>query len=138
MKKLLFLLPFIFISGIVFSQTNTKTTYQQAYIKPSTGTYVQGHYKTVSNNTNRDNFSSTGNTNIYTGTAGTKAKDYSTQATNYCSEKTIYTGSKGGQYYINSNGNKTYVPKQKWMTSYFVDGILTKSWTETPKASLIL
>lgn len=113
MKRLLFLVPFMFISGIVFSQTNTKTTYQQGYIKPSTGTYVQGHYKTVPNNTNRDNFSTTGNTNIYTGTSGTKAKDYYIQATNYSNEKIIYTGSKGGQYYINSNGNKTYVPKQR-------------------------
>jgi hypothetical protein len=103
----------MFISSIVFSQSNMKTTYQQGYIKPNTGTYVQGHYKTFSNNTIRDNFSSTGNTNIYTETAGTKAKDYSTQATNYSNEKTIYKGSKGGQCYVNSNGNKTYMPKQK-------------------------
>lgn len=27
--------------------------------------------------------------------------------------KTIYTGPKGGQYYINKNGNKTYVRKKK-------------------------
>lgn len=26
---------------------------------------------------------------------------------------TIQTGSRGGQYYINSNGNKTYVKKRK-------------------------
>lgn len=26
--------------------------------------------------------------------------------------ETIHTGSRGGQYYINSNGNKTYVPKR--------------------------
>lgn len=112
MKKSLFLVSFMFISGFVFSQTNTKTTYQQGYIKPSTGTYVQGHYKTVSNKTNIDNYSSTGNTNTYTGTSGTRAKDYSTQATKYGSEKIIYTGTKGGQYFINSSGNKSYVPKR--------------------------
>lgn len=28
-------------------------------------------------------------------------------------DKTIYTGSKGGQYYINSNGNKTYINSDK-------------------------
>lgn len=127
----------MFISGIVFSQINTKSAYQQGYIKPSTGTYVQGHYKTVSNNTNRDNFSAKGNTNIYTGTSGAKAKDHSTQAINYGSEETIYTVSKGGQYYINSNGNKTYMPK-RWKVLYFFDGMLTNSWTETPNASLIL
>lgn len=32
---------------------------------------------------------------------------YSTPS--YSSTQTIYTGSRGGQYYINSNGNKTYV-----------------------------
>jgi hypothetical protein len=30
---------------------------------------------------------------------------------NYGQRQTIQTGSKGGQYCINSNGNKTYVPK---------------------------
>ena len=113
MKRLLFLVSFMFISGIVSSQTNTKTTYQKDYLKQSRGPSIKGHYKTVSNNTNTDNFSTVGNTNIYTGTSGTKAKDYSIQATNYSNEKIIYTGSKGGQYYINSNGNKTYVPKQR-------------------------
>ena len=33
-------------------------------------------------------------------------------AYNYGSGRTIHTGSRGGQYYINSNGNKTYVPKR--------------------------
>lgn len=111
MKKSLFLASFMFISGIVFSQTNSRSIYQQGYSKPSTGNYVQGYNKTVSNNTNRDNYSTSGNTNVYTGTSGTKPKDYSPEASNYSSGKTINTGSRGGQYYINSNGNKTYVPK---------------------------
>jgi hypothetical protein len=33
----------------------------------------------------------------------------STSSYNYNSTKTIYTGSRGGQYYYNSNGNKTYI-----------------------------
>jgi hypothetical protein len=34
--------------------------------------------------------------------------------TNYNSSgKTIYTGPRGGQYYINKNGNKTYIKKKK-------------------------
>lgn len=37
---------------------------------------------------------------------------YSTPSYNYNSGKTIYTGSRGGQYYINSNGNKTYIKKK--------------------------
>jgi len=40
------------------------------------------------------------------------AKDYSSGSYNYGSGKTIQTGPKGGQYYYNSNGNKTYVPKR--------------------------
>ena len=37
-------------------------------------------------------------------------KSTSTNSTN--SSRTVYTGSKGGQYYYNSNGNKTYIKKR--------------------------
>lgn len=40
-----------------------------------TGTYVQGHYSTNPNGTRNDNFSTRGNTNPYTGEAGTKPRD---------------------------------------------------------------
>lgn len=112
MKKLLItvLLGFLFICG--YAQSNPNTRYQQGYIKKSTGTYVQPHQKTQKNSTNHDNFSTKGNTNIYTGTKGSKAKDYSSGAKKYGSGKVIQTGPKGGQYYINSKGNKTYVPKR--------------------------
>ena len=98
------------ISGI-YSTTNPDTRYQQSYTR-NDGTYVNGHYKTESNNTNWDNYSTQGNTNVYTGTTGSRARDYSSNANNYGSGHTIQTGSRGGQYYINSNGNKTYVPKR--------------------------
>ena len=61
----------------------------------------------------KDNFSTSGNVNTYTGSVGTRAKDYSSGAYNYGGGSTIYTGPRGGQYYINSNGNKTYVPKRR-------------------------
>ncbi len=93
------------------SNTNTSVHYQGGYTKMN-GTYVQPHYKTITNKTNLDNFSTSGNTNVYTGKAGFRAKDYSPAANNYGKGKTIQTGSKGGQYYINSKGNKTYVPKR--------------------------
>jgi hypothetical protein len=96
-------------SSINFSSNNV--VYQKGYTR-SNGTYVQGHYKTISNSTNWDNFSTVGNTNSYTGQRGSVARDYSSSALNYGSGRTIYTGSRGGQYYINSNGNKTYVPKR--------------------------
>ncbi len=108
MKNSLLITAFFLFSSLVFSQVR----YQNGYYKPSTGNYVDGHYKTQSNKTNQDNYSTKGNTNPYTGKVGTKPKDYSIEAKNYGSGKTIYTGPKGGQYYINGNGKKTYVPKR--------------------------
>ena len=97
------------------SNGTTNVVYQQGYTR-SNGTYVQGHYKTKPNSTNKDNFSTVGNINIYTGKTGNIAQDYSIGALNYGSGRAIYTGPSGGQYYINSNGNKTYVPKRKTST----------------------
>ena len=85
--------------------------WQDGYFR-SNGTYVNGHYKTVSNHTNWDNFSTYGNTNFFTGISGSVARDYSIGAYNYGSGHTIHTGPRGGQYYINSYGNKVYVPKR--------------------------
>ena len=90
---------------------STDVTWQKSYFR-NDGTLVKGHYKTVRNNTNWDNFSSFGNYNPYNSSVGSRAKDYTPQVFNYGSGRTIYTGSRGGQYYINSNGNKTYVPKR--------------------------
>lgn len=109
MKKV-FLLMFLFTGiSLLFCQN---VRLQKGYYKPSTRTYVAPHYKTESNKTNWDNFSTQGNTNYTTGTIGTKARDYSSEAYNYGNEQNIQTGSRGGQYYINNNGNKIYVPKR--------------------------
>lgn len=91
---------------------NSNSTYVSGYTK-SDGTYVSGHFRSSRNNTNHDNYSVSGNSNPYTGKSGSVAKDYSSDAYNYGSGKTIHTGSRGGQYYINSKGNKTYVPKRR-------------------------
>ena len=91
--------------------TSSSTRYQNGYFR-SNGTYVRGHYKTSSNNTNHDNFSTKGNVNTFTGSVGTRARDYSYDAYYYGQGKEIHTGPRGGQYYINSKGNKTYVPKR--------------------------
>jgi len=113
MKTFILILSFMLFPLLMCGQqTNPNVRYQQPYYKPSTGTQVKGHYKTQTNSTNHDNFSTKGNTNFYTGTTGTKPKDYTPQATNYGTGKTIHTGPRGGQYYINSKGNKTYVPKR--------------------------
>lgn len=92
--------------------TNSNTTTVSGYTR-SNGTYVNGYTRTQRNNTNHDNYSTSGNRNPYTGTTGTRARDYSSGAYNYGAGHTIQTGSRGGQYYINSNGNKTYVPKRR-------------------------
>lgn len=91
--------------------SNSNVRYQSGYTK-SNGTYVESHYKTNSNSTNHDNYSTQGNYSPYNGNSGSRAKDYSSDAYNYGSGQSIQTGPRGGQYYINSNGNKVYVPKR--------------------------
>ena len=93
------------------STVNYNTTTVSGYSR-SNGTYVDSHVRTMPNSTNWDNFSTSGNTNPYTGSTGYRARDYSSGAYNYGSGHTIHTGSRGGQYYYNSNGHKTYVPKR--------------------------
>jgi hypothetical protein len=113
MKNILFLVLGLSLVCEASAQTNYNSRYQSGYVRQSTGSYVQGHYKTTSNGTNTDNYSTTGNTNTYTGQSGYRARDYSSDASNYGSGQTIQTGTRGGQYYINSSGNRTYVPKQR-------------------------
>lgn len=91
---------------------NGNTTRVSGYTR-SNGTYVNGYTRTQRNSTNHDNYSTSGNHNPYTGTSGSRAKDYSTQSYNYGVGHTIQTGSRGGQYYVNSRGNKVYVPKRR-------------------------
>ena len=119
MKKLFFFIAFLFAAATSFAQTST---YVSGYTN-SNGTYVQGYYRTTPNTTRNDNYSTVGNVNPYTGANGTKPADnyyvapstytaptsYSTPT--YSTPKPLYTGSRGGQYYINSNGNKTYISR---------------------------
>ena len=94
------------VSYNVPSTVNYNTTSVSGYTR-SNGTYVQSHVRTMPNNTNWDNFSTKGNSNPFTGSTGYRARDYY-----YGAGHTIHTGSRGGQYYHNSNGHKTYVPKR--------------------------
>ena len=93
------------------STVNHNTTAVSGYTR-SNGTFVQPHVRTMPNSTNWDNFSTKGNSNPFTGSTGYRARDYSSSAYNYGAGHTIHTGSRGGQYYYNSNGHKTYVPKR--------------------------
>ena len=86
-------------------------TYVNGYFKKD-GTYVEGHFKTTPQDTNWGAYSTDGNNNPYTGTDGQRARDYSPDAQNYGSGRVIFTGPRGGQYYINDSGRKVYVPKR--------------------------
>ena len=99
-------------SSLNSGNSNSSYRYQNSYTRRD-GTVVRGHYRTNANDTNWDNFSTSGNSNPFTGSTGYRAQDYSVGAYNYGSGQTIYQGSRGGQYYINSNGNRTYVPKRR-------------------------
>lgn len=102
---------FFFASFVLCVVSAKAQYYQQGYYR-SNGTYVEGHYKSRSNSTNHDNYSTQGNYNPYNGNSGSRARDYSPEAYNYGSGQSIYQGSRGGQYYYNSRGNKVYVPKR--------------------------
>lgn len=113
MKTLIIFSMITFIGCLTSSaQVNSSYRLQNGYYKPSTGTYVMPHMKTNSNSTNWDNYSTAPNYNIWNGNSGSRARDYSSDAYNYGAGQTIYQGPRGGQYYINSRGNKTYLPKR--------------------------
>lgn len=50
-------------------------TYVRGHVRKD-GTYVQPHYRSNSNGTNLDNYSTRGNVNPYTGQRGSQAPDY--------------------------------------------------------------
>ncbi len=52
--------------------TNPQSATTKAYTKKN-GTYVAPAHKTVSNSTQRDNYSTKGNSNPYTGKSGTRS-----------------------------------------------------------------
>ncbi len=73
MKKLSKPLLFI-VCALCFAQTAKADTYVSGYYRRN-GTYVAPHYRSDANNTKRDNRSTAGNVNPYTGRAGTKTYD---------------------------------------------------------------
>jgi|SRR5574344_136044 hypothetical protein len=99
-------------SNVSSGYVNNDTYRHSGYVR-SNGTVVDSYMQTAPNHTNLDNYSTYGNSNPYTGTVGSRARDFSVDANNYGSGHQILTGSRGGQYYINDNGNKTYVPKRR-------------------------
>ncbi len=69
MKKLTLITLFLaMFSFVITAEAATKV---RGYVKPSTGTYVAPHYKSSSNKSRLDNYSTKGNYNPYTGKKGT-------------------------------------------------------------------
>ena len=66
MKKIVLLI----LALLTFVQTTCLAGYVHGYTRRD-GTYVQGYYRSEANNTVRDNYSYSGNTNPYTGEVGT-------------------------------------------------------------------
>lgn len=72
MKKILATILLSAILGLgIFSFAEARSVKVKGYYKPSTGTYVQPHYKTSPNKTKFDNWSTKGNINPNTGKKGT-------------------------------------------------------------------
>jgi hypothetical protein len=62
-------LAVLLLSTVALAQGNHAV---RGYVKPSTGTYVAPHRQTNPDRTQRNNWSSKGNVNPYTGKVGTK------------------------------------------------------------------
>ncbi len=135
MKKLFFLLVFFFATVISFAQSQVWVNGTTR----SNGTYVPEHYRTAPDYTINNNWTTLGNVNPHTGKVGTLPRStsypntyyvpvstytntytppvYNSTPTNYnsapsySSTNTLYTGPRGGTYYINSSGNKSYVSR---------------------------
>jgi hypothetical protein len=69
MRNLIIILLLILFSKPLFSQVNPNNHYVNGYTR-SDGTRVKGHYRTNSNSTNTDNYSTKPNVNPYTGKKG--------------------------------------------------------------------
>jgi antitoxin component YwqK of YwqJK toxin-antitoxin module len=118
MKRLIILCALLFSFVGLLAQTNPNHVWVNGYYR-SDGTHVQGYYRTAPNNTNRDNFSTKGNINPYTGKSGwieqdnnrsTQSKIYSNYSyANSYTPKYASTINELGQRVINyTNGRELF------------------------------
>jgi len=99
----LFFVFLLFTCASLFAQVNSKHVKVKGYTR-SDGTYVAPHYRTAPNSTNRDNFSTRGNTNPYTGTPGWIKPD--NKSNRLYSSTTTYPATS-----YNNPKNKKYKPE---------------------------
>ncbi|MCA6104061.1 hypothetical protein [Bradyrhizobium australafricanum] len=76
MKKLVLTVSLMFAATSAQAQWTNPNTHTSSGYTRSNGTCVQPYVATNPNGTQRDNFSSTGNTNPYTGAAGHRTPRY--------------------------------------------------------------
>ena len=139
MKKAFFFIAFLFAAANSFAQTstyvsgytNSNGTYVQGYYRTTPNTTRNDNYSTVGNvnpytgtygTKPADNYyvaPSTYSAPTYYSTPTYSTPTYSTptystptySTPTYSTPTPVYTGSRGGQYYINSNGNKSYISR---------------------------
>lgn len=78
---------------------------------PPSSTSQDVSISNTSTNTNSTSGSSATQSSSSTYTPSSSSSTY-TPTSSTTSSRTIYTGPRGGKYYINSHGNKTYVRKK--------------------------
>lgn len=97
-------------SNLVSAQVNSNHVYVSGYYR-SNGTYVKGHYRTAPNSTNKDNFSTYGNYNPYTGESGWIAPDNKSYSYTYSNFKTTYSFNFSSSFSLTNS--KKSAPKLK-------------------------
>lgn len=103
---------------LTISQHRAKTARERANVSssyyyrstPSYSTSSSSYYKTPSIKTKKKTYSTPSYTTP-TYSVPTYTPSYSSYNYASSSSRTIHTGPRGGRYYINSNGNKTYVKR---------------------------
>ena len=104
MKNLLIIIGLLFcLSG--YGQVNPNHHYVNGYYR-SDGTYVQGHYRTNPNSTNRDNYTTKPNVNPWTGKKGYIEPDNNYVPT-YNYSTPLYNSTPSYDY-SNLNSTSTY------------------------------
>ena len=138
--KILSVILFLFLGTFVYAQTDNPYDYlnqQNSFNFPNSNLNSKPfednfgnnykHYDNLFNDTDNDGLTNYFDNNdqdkdyfksLYKSDNNSNSYQFNTPSTNYNSSyydfnsnKTIYTGPQGGQYYINKNGNKTYIKK---------------------------
>ncbi|SNS84064.1 hypothetical protein SAMN05421640_1468 [Ekhidna lutea] len=116
MKNLVTLLYFILCPILLVAQVNSTHVYVNGYYK-SNGTYVSGHYRTSPNSTNRDNFSTIGNVNPYTGKSGWITPDNNTYDYTYTNTYSNHSTNSSNSNNSGYTSNSSYSYKTEWKAS---------------------